>query len=304
MEHLPNPIPLEDLKDNETLLYFTTLMDDDRIDVFFENGERRADFNFICTSTLAIHRELLPKNHINNDDTQVTAFSARGHFTLNDEQPAFHVTLSSTQGQTPRSILIESDSDDNIYLYERNSTYFTGLGLKEFGDLTLRVGNTHPDKARRDLNLKNHEPVFDNMLDIYNYWGELACERSGVLTTSAVACQTISQSEAESVEVRLAQKEKELPRKSVRELIIEHATQMHALDAEIVHRLELRYESTTNHEQEMLAEKRVISGCERQLVNARLTSTDRHGRITPLDINDDALMKQFQTLVELALQST
>lgn len=304
MEYSTEPFALDELKENETLSYFATLMDDERIDQFFEKGERRADFDFIGTSCLAVHPLLLPKNHLTDDNREITAFAARGHFLLNDTHPYFNVTLSSIQGVEPRTLVMENDPTGNIFLHENNTAVLTDLSLKEFGDISFRCSGMQPDQIRRDLNLPPQEALLKNAVEAHTYWSGLTQANAGVYTTTAITRQTIAESDDNLIELRMAQKEKELPRSSIRELVIEHASQLQTLDAEVIHRLELQYESTENHNQGMTAEKRVVSGCERQLINARLVSKDRHGRITPLDIYDATLMRQFQTLVEMALQTT
>lgn len=300
MEKSATLLSIESFKNNETLLYFATLNDDERLDDFLERGEQITEFSFIGRSDYAVHHQLLPKNHVNDDNRSVTAFHANGYFTKGDSSN-FRVTLTSTEGHTPHSFVIEAKDEANICIYEKDSDYIDFLDLKDFGDLSLRTGNTRPSKARQSLGLKSNEPVFGSVQDTYTYWGELAQERQGKFVDTQYMSQPISNDNGKTVEIRLLRSEHELPYHTARDIIVEHATQMHDFDAEIVYRLELHYESSLHDKQGFDAQKRVVSGCERQLVNARLTSRDKSGRITPLDINDATLMKQFQGALEIAL---
>lgn len=293
-------LPIESFKDNETLLYFATLNDDERLDDFLERGDQIANFNFIGRSDYAIHQQLLPKNHHNEDGSPVTAFQVSGYYT-NGTSSSFHATLTSTEGHMPHSFVIEAKDESSIYIYEKDSEYIDFLDLNKFGDLSLRAGNIQPNKARQALRQKNDETAFDSLQDIYTYWGELAQEREGQFTDTQYMSQPIYSDEDKTVEIRLLRSEHELPYQTIRDIVVEHATQLHDLDAEIVYRLELRYESLLQDQHGFDAQKRVVSGIERELVNARLTSRDTSGTVTPLDISDSTIMKQFQGALEVAL---
>jgi hypothetical protein len=293
-------LPIESFKDNETLLYFATLNDDERLEDFLERGDRIADFNFIGRSDYAIHHQLLPKNHHNEDGSPITAFQVSGYYT-NGTSSSFHATLTSTEGHTPHSFVIEAKDESSIYIYEKDSEYIDFLDLSKFRDLSLRAGNIQPSKARQALRQKNDEMAFSSLQDIYTYWGELTQEREGQFTDTRYTSQPISSDENKTVEIRLLRSEHELPYQTIRDIVVEHATQLHDLDAEIVYRLELRYESLLQDKHGFDAQKRVVSGIERELVNARLTSRDTSGTVTPLDISDSTIMKQFQGALEVAL---
>lgn len=302
MEKLPDisMIPIERFKDNELLLYFATLNDDERIETRFESAEKEIVFDFMGKSSQIIHHQLLPENSIDENNESQTLFHASGNYTIG-ENSKFQVTLTSVEGETPHRFTLISGDDGNVITYEKDWLNFTSMDLKAFGDLSLRASNAKPTKVRTALNKRRGEAVFDSPEDAYEYWGEHAQQRQGQFIETGVIHQTIANNEEESVEIRLARKEHELPYKSIRELVVEYATQMHRLDAEIVYRLELRYESTINDQHGFEAKKRVVSGCERELVKARLTSRTNTGVVTPLDINDKSLMKQFRGALEILL---
>lgn len=301
MEKMPDFIPIDHLKANDNLSYFADILGDDRIDqLIYERGERITEFSFIGHSSFDIHPDLLPKNSTNEDGQSITAFYADGRY-VESNKSAFHLDLTSTSGATTRQITIEAGTD--ICLYEKDSMYFTPLTLEEFGKLSLCAGDIDDSQIQRRLNANDDESIFSHPEAIYEMWGELARQRQGKFNTTGTVRHVINKSDDKTVEIRFAQCDKELPHKTICEIDIEHATQMLNLDAEIVYRLELTFESTMNDKQGLKAEKRIVSGCERELVHARLTSHDASGIVTPLDINDDILMRDFQRAIELALQS-
>lgn len=301
MENPPLVLSMENIKDNETLLYFATVVDDDRIDQLFDSGERVAEFDFIGHTKYDIHPTLLSKNFVDDDGLTFTAFHAQGRYTQTDETQ-FQLRLMGTSGNAKKSIVIDAAAD-SLFLHEAHSDIFEQLDKKSFGDLALRAANLHPAQVRKNLGLGRSSPIFNTHEDIYNFWCELSQERQGSTHVRGAFCQEIDSSDGKTTEIRVAQKDYELPDQSIREITIEHATQLHDLDAEVIYRLELTYASIDNDKKSFAVEKRVISGCERELVNARLTSRNSSGVITPLDINDTTLMKQFQGALEIALQS-
>lgn len=292
----------EQFIDNDTLKYFADAIGDERIDAAIEtSGITRSKFHFESESKYVIHEQLLPPNHLNSTEQnkKSTAFHAEGQVT--DEK--LHLELRATDGDQPRKLVIDSNGLGEFYLYDKLSPYIQTLTIDEFSNLSLKAANIDPLMARMTIKLFKQEQEFNYTKNLYNFWIEFAQQQEGSYKKIGFISKDIHSSKDTTVSLRLMQEEIEQPHKSKLKLTIEHATRMLDLDAEKVYRLVLTYISDGDRAQSTRADRRVVSGCDKELAEAMLSSIDTSGRVTELDINDPMLMRQFKTTLELLLSN-
>ena len=284
--------------------YFRDLIDsDERINFLMKDGTRMVEFGLDMQTPLTIH-PLLPKNHVNPQGEHVTAYTATGSVTHQDGESRFQVALRSSEGPGLQTLTMYGDgtsSDMHMFNGSMSEPYFAPLAFETFSDISLRAAGIESGQSERENALRGLDIDLYDTSSVYTLWCELAQEQHGTFSATSIATRQLEDEDGHHVEARLAISDQELPDASQRNLTLEHATLLPELDAEIVYRLELSYQSIVDQPQTASADKRVVSDCERTLVSSRLTSRDKSGTVTALDVNDAAIMKQFQATLEVML---
>ena len=293
----------EHLPDQETLDYFSGIIDDGRIDKAIERGEKTTSSAFSATSHRTIYPDLLALNRLSDDNNQlVSAYDVKGTITEANGTSDLQLDFTNNAGKRPQSVTVVRGAEGPITLFDNLSIDFEQLNQKQFAELSLRTADLRSTlgirKCIQDLAALERS---DFNVGLNTFWSELAQRQGGTRETIGVVEDIIATSDTTVTEVRLAQKERDLIRTNELDIIIEFAEQSIQADAERVHRLELCYISDGVHALDANAVRRSVSGCDRYLVRSRLLATDVQGVVTELDVTDPTIMRQFRVALELLL---
>ena len=294
----PSIISFEELANNKNLLYFVGLDSDERLNFALEQGTHSTEFACSATSRYTIHPTLLPPNHLSESGID-TSYIATGYFDQKDDSVTFRVHLKADAGESMSDCIVEQLDNGLITIYStQNPDYIETISPEEFFKLSLCAADLKPEDVDIDYYLEDHP---SSVTDTIKLWEEIAVTNHGIFSTYKTTSYSIANDPLKPVEIRFGQSETELPDRDRKDLIIEHVTQLKELDAQIIYRLELSYESVNESDQSFNAHKRVVSGYDRVLSRAQLSTENANGIITKLNINDASVMKQFQVAIEMAL---
>lgn len=292
------PSSRDTLMDASSLTYFEDLHCDDKLDQIYEHGKVETLIAFQGRSNQIIHPTLLP--NFRYEGEKVAA-----HFNVSGvlrSEGSSKLVIDSINDTRQNGFILDQQDDGLISVADKYSDYIEILSPSELVQLWLRIANISSSKL--DVNNEAFLSKGLSRQHMIELWTNLAEENGGNHQSKAFVEKILIPSESAPVSAKMLVNRRESSTHSYVDIVIENSTLLREYDVETAYRLELGYASDIFHTQTSTAQKRILSGCNTELVAARFTSKNVDGTVKELDASDAKLMSQFKATSEFLLNQS